>query len=218
MAERLGERYSTEEKMRVHIDDPLAAIKISESLAQHLHRLDTGRKKPLVVVCIGTDRSTGDSLGPLVGSKLSRMRLPALSRVLGTLEKPVHATNLTQTLGGLAQDGDSPLVLAVDACLGKLDSVGYITLSPGALQPGAGVNKVLPPVGDLHISGVVNVGGYMEFMVLQNTRLSLVMRMAERISLGIFIACKKYSAASADALNLLPGDPEPLWDLAPSQV
>jgi hypothetical protein len=33
--------------------------------------------------------------------------------------------------------------------------------------------------------GIVNVGGFMEYMILQNTRLSLVMKMAEIISAGI---------------------------------
>ena len=32
------------------------------------------------------------------------------------------------------------------------------------------------------ISGIVNVGGFMEYVVLQNTRLSLVMNMANKIA------------------------------------
>jgi putative sporulation protein YyaC len=198
------------ERVRVHIDDPFSAIRLSDSLQRHLLRLNEGRARSFVVVCIGTGRSTGDSLGPLVGSKLSRMRLPYLSQVAGTLDKPVHATNLKQTLDEIAEGFASPLILAVDACLGRLESVGFITLAPGALQPGAGVNKSLPPVGDLHISGIVNVGGYLEFMVLQNTRLSLVMRMADRIALGVFAACKKLGAEAAPR-DLAP-PVEPHWE------
>jgi hypothetical protein len=37
-------------------------------------------------------------------------------------------------------------------------------------------------VGDYHLIGVVNVAGYMEHVVLQNTRLSLVIRMADVIT------------------------------------
>ena len=55
----------------------------------------------------------------------------------------------------------------------------------GPLRPGLGVRKKLPPVGDLYIAGVVNVGGFMEYMVLQNTRLGLVMKMAQVIASGI---------------------------------
>ena len=44
-------------------------------------------------MCIGTDRSTGDSLGPLIGYKLREKGMKN-ARVLGTLEEPVHAMNL----------------------------------------------------------------------------------------------------------------------------
>ncbi|MNE77605.1 hypothetical protein D3C80_1739330 [compost metagenome] len=40
-------------------------------------------------------------------------------------------------------------------------------------------------MGDISIYGIVNVGGFMEYMVLQNTRLSLVMRMADEIITAI---------------------------------
>jgi len=73
-------------------------------------------------------------------------------------------------------------VLAIDACLGRARNIGYITLKQGPLEPGSGVNKKLPAVGDYHLIGVVNVAGYMEHVVLQNTRLSLVIRMADVIT------------------------------------
>ncbi|MFD2881867.1 DUF1256 domain-containing protein [Paenibacillus rhizoplanae] len=52
---------------------------------------------PIVIICVGTDRSTGDSLGPLVGTTLARFRSP-LFHLYGTLEEPVHAINLEETL------------------------------------------------------------------------------------------------------------------------
>lgn len=63
--------------------------------------------------------------------------------------------------------------------------MGYINLGNGSLHPGAGVNKNLPPVGQIHITGIVNVGGFMEYMVLQNTRLNIVMGLADIIARGL---------------------------------
>jgi putative sporulation protein YyaC len=103
--------------------------------------------------------------------------------VQGTLDEPVHAGNLTQVLKGLS--GEDALILAVDACLGQVSQVGTIALGLGPVRPGAGVNKVLPEVGQLHITGTVNVGGFMEYLVLQNTRLSLVIKMARVIAEAI---------------------------------
>ena len=150
--------------------------------------------KPLgsevIIFCIGSDRSTGDSLGPLTGSKLQSMhRYP---HVYGTLDEPVHATNLLETLDRLRTQYDHPFLIAVDACLGRLDSVGCVTIGKGALKPGAAVKKELPAVGDVYVTGIVNVGGFMEHLVLQSTRLQLVMKMAETI-------------ASAIAYGLQPG-------------
>jgi putative sporulation protein YyaC len=59
------------------------------------------------------------------------------------------------------------------------------------------VNKSLPEVGNIHITGIVNVSGFMEYFVLQNTRLSLVMNMAEIISTSIKKACLKMPTLSA---------------------
>jgi putative sporulation protein YyaC len=143
---------------------------------------DLGRALPLTVVCVGTDRSTGDSLGPLVGSMLEVGGFAGA--VVGNLDDPVHAENLSQVVGCLSDYRDS-LVLGVDACLGTKAEVGAVMVKPGPLRPGLGVRKKLAPVGHMHLAGVVNVGGFMEYMVLQNTRLSLVVRMARAISSGI---------------------------------
>ncbi|MCY0888796.1 MAG: spore protease YyaC [Alicyclobacillaceae bacterium] len=134
----------------------------------------------ILIVCVGTDRSTGDAFGPIVGSQLSGATNLPFVRVLGTLENPVHAVNLSSTLNEVRTNyAVPPFILAIDACLGKFDHVGHITLEPGPLRPGAGVKKNLPEFGDVTLTGVVNVSGFMEYFVLQNTRLGIVMKMSE---------------------------------------
>lgn len=174
-----GQHSKQPEKLKFHMEDTQGISLMATSLAGYITGAGTNRE--VIVLCIGTDRSTGDSLGPLVGSQLLETAGSGLF-VYGTLEKPVHASNLQQTLVELAGLHQNPFIIAVDACLGRLDSVGFIGLSKGALKPGAGVHKNLPMVGEAHLTGIVNVGGFMEYLVLQNTRLGLVMNMAKRIS------------------------------------
>jgi putative sporulation protein YyaC len=133
----------------------------------------------VIFVCIGTDRSTGDSLAPLVGTYLKKR---GYKNVYGTIDDPVHALNLVDVLSTLPKDKK---VIAIDACLGSLSSVGTFSVKNGALKPGGAVKKELPEVGDYSIYGVVNVGGFMEYFVLQNTRLATVMRMAQTIAKSI---------------------------------
>src|SRR5690606_24276259 len=150
----------------VHYTKRDAAERLSTALTDELIRRNT---RELVVVCVGTDRSTGDSLGPLVGTFLKEAPLPEWVSVYGTLDFPVHSLNLTDRLDMVACCHPDATVLAVDATLGLHDHIGYLELKNGSLKPGAGVGKRLPPVGDLSLTGVVNAGGFMEYFVLQNT-------------------------------------------------
>lgn len=142
-------------------------------------------KRPLIIMCIGTDRSTGDSLGPLVGEKLKFLNRNDLS-IYGNLENPVHAKNLNSVLGEINHNFKNPYIIAIDACLGSLQNVGNIIVESKSLTPGAALKKDLPTVGDLSITGVVNISGSLEFMVLQNTRLYTVMHLADIISKGLY--------------------------------
>ena len=70
-----------------------------EALGRELYNLlETDRKssQPIIILCIGTDRVTGDSLGPLVGNQLLSSANNFI--VYGNLEQPVHAINLMDTL------------------------------------------------------------------------------------------------------------------------
>lgn len=185
---------------RVHVEHPAASAIFQANLDYFITQL-YDRHSQLIILCIGTDRSTGDSLGPLVGAKLKSMKCMMNIPVFGTLNEPVHAVNLQETIKIINRDFPDSFIIAVDACLGKTESVGYISIKEGPLQPGTGVNKSLPAVGDLHIVGIVNVGGFMEYMVLQNTRLSLVMKMADTISEGIAENVSKYCNPSIPYLR-----------------
>ncbi len=170
---------------------PFALSKFSNLVFKYLSE-EYQEDSDLIILCIGTDRSTGDSLGPLVGHKLSPI-IKSFENVnlIGTLEHPIHAQNLEDNLDMINQNYKKPFIVAIDSSLGRQDRVGYLSIKNSPLKPGAGVNKVLPPVGDISITGIVNIGGMMEFMVLQNTRLSLVMNMADIISKSIYLSLSR---------------------------
>ena len=138
----------------------------------------------LVFLCIGTDRVTGDCLGPYVGHRLSSLCLPGIY-VYGTLVQPVHALNLCDTRREILSRHPDSLIIAVDASLGQKKHLGYVTIADGALYPGAAVQKELSPVGDIHITGIVNIAGVLEQLTLQTTRLSTVISLADTITQGI---------------------------------
>lgn len=144
--------------------------------------IENGRD--IVLLCIGSDRATGDCLGPIVGYKLSRLTHPSF-HVYGTLEHPVHAKNLVEITETIQQIYEDPFIIALDASLGKANHIGLITVGSGGLYPGIGVDKTLPCVGNMHITGIVNLSGFLSQALLQTTRLHVVMRLADFISQGI---------------------------------
>lgn len=171
-------------EVRTRVEDPESSRKLATFLRIETEKLTREGRGTPVILCVGSDRSTGDALGPLVGSLLLENGLDR-DRVTGDLSQPVHASNLRRTWAGLLRKRPRDCVIAVDACLGRQDSVGVMTAGRGPLRPGAGVNKDLPAVGDIYLTGTVNVSGFMEYFVLQNTRLSLVVTMAERMATAI---------------------------------
>ncbi len=169
----------------INVNKPYAISLFSNKFEEVLRENMEDIYSDIVILCVGTDRSTGDCLGPLVGQRLRYIQNDSI-RVYGTLEDPVHAKNLKEVVEKIEKIYSMPFIIGIDACLGKAESVGCIAVGKGPIKPGAGVNKKLPEIGHIHVMGIVNIAGFMEYMILQNTRLSLVFKMADIISAGIY--------------------------------
>jgi len=131
-------------------------------------------------LCIGTDRSTGDALGPLTGSFLAER---GFTRLIGTLAAPCDSDNLQLRLNEVPPDA---ILIVVDACLGQENSVGMYQIADGPLEPGKSVGKRLPPVGDYSVAAIVNAAHGRTYSVLQHTSLNTVIRMAREIANAAF--------------------------------
>lgn len=150
----------------------------AEMSKQIAHTLRLSSKEP-VFLCIGSDRSTGDSFGPLVGTMLKEHLIPY--QVFGTLSEPVHAQNLKIVLKEIQKKKLDSLIFAIDACLGDPHQIESIYFNEGSFCPGNAVHQTLPEVGDYHLKAVVNhLDPFFPVHSLNNTRLDTVMRLAKR--------------------------------------
>ena len=94
-----------------------ACLQVSKRLSTLLRRCQKHLPGSPVFICIGSDRVTGDSLGPIIGSELKRAfhgRIP----VYGTLEMPIHALNLSSVLTAIKSHHQHDILIAIDASLG----------------------------------------------------------------------------------------------------
>ncbi len=139
-----------------------------------------------IVVCIGTDRAIGDSLGPLIGTMLknSDFKYP----VYGTLDNPIHALNIYESIENIKKTHPNGSFLAIDACLGSKSTIGNIQIREGPILPGKGVGKKLPQIGHYSIVGIVDKIDESNRFSFNSVRLSFILELAELISLSILLA------------------------------
>lgn len=166
------------DKLIINYEDKDCDKEIKKTILELL-----GNNENVVIICIGTDRSTGDSLGPLIGTFIhEKISIP----VFGTLKETVNAKNVKETIDYIKKVYDNPFIIVIDACVGSnCGNVGNIIVCNEPIKPGSALNKDLPKVGDICILGTVNISSNFDFLVLQNTRLNTVYEMAIRIANGL---------------------------------
>ena len=167
---------------------PLSMSNFTDSLTERLQQIHTA-SRPIILVCIGSDRATGDSLGPFVGHEL--LHPFPTDRRQSFADKRNNKTHFSCKKGQYTRtvpksSRSDPYIIAIDAALGAKEHIGTVTLGDGALFPGIGVSKQLPAVGDIHITGIVNtINCQNRNLILQTTHLSTVVSLATFISKGI---------------------------------
>lgn len=130
-----------------------------------------------VILCIGSDRVTGDCLGPIVGQMLVERGAKAF--VYGTLARPVTALNLADAINHIKDTHADKKILAIDSSVGRLCDIGKIRIAFGSIAPGSADGKKLPKVGDVSITATVTDT---RKTPLSAVRLGTVYALAERIA------------------------------------
>ena len=106
-----------------------------------LKKLMPSKEGAPVVVCIGSDLSVGDSLGPICGTKLKSKLKGTNCYVYGTLSKPVTAHEIKYINEFVRATHPGSPVIAIDAAVGNEGDIGLIKLSRRGVRPGSGANK-----------------------------------------------------------------------------
>jgi putative sporulation protein YyaC len=154
---------------------------LKDKISDGLDRFFGGQKP--VIVCVGTDLSIGDSLGPIVGTMLYEYRLDAF--VYGRLSETITAKDVRSIKTFLEKAHPTAKTLIVDAAIGEKNDVGSIKLSLAPIRPGLGANKDLPKIGTVNLIGIVAERSCANYSFLNLTRLSPVYEMARKIADGI---------------------------------
>ncbi len=144
----------------------------------------------LIFLCIGTDRITGDSFGPLVGYKLKWLFKDEKNiRVIGSLDNIISTQNISKIINDINNTYEKSFLIAIDAALSNKINIGRIIVSRYSMSVGSGFNKKNIYIGDMSIKGIVSKNlrnPKYNFKLLQNTPLNLIMNMADTVAQGIY--------------------------------
>lgn len=148
-----------------------------------------------IFLCVGSDKVTGDAFGPLVGRNLNILLQNYYNNIhiMGTLEEPIHANNLTRAIQKIEKDYRNPCIIAIDSALSKEADIGKIFVENREMKLANGTGKNSINIGNISIKGVVAKNhriSKQNFYELQNTSLNLVMKLADITSKGIYEVIK----------------------------
>lgn len=148
----------------------------------------------LIFLCIGTDKLTGDSFGPLVGYKLNTLyEEEKRIKVIGGLDDIVCAVNIDKKVKLINEKYSNSFIISIDSAMSNLFNIGSLVVERDGLYVGSALNKNVLKIGDFSIKGIVTKNmksSKYNFRLLQNTSLSMVMAMADVTAKGIYDVIK----------------------------
>lgn len=138
--------------------------------------------KPLIL-CIGTPRVSGDSLGPIVGSLL-KYYMPE-AEIFGTTDLPLTAKEVPFLTEFISKTFIGRRIITVDSAVGNSDEVGIVRISDVPLRPASALKKNFSKIGEVNIQGIVCERNILSVQSLREVSSALVYSMAHVISEGI---------------------------------
>ena len=166
-----------------------------------LKKIVAPNENPPVIICIGSDLSVGDSLGPITGTKLKEKLKGTNCYIYGTLSQPITAHEIKFVNDFVRNTHPSSPVIAIDAAVGGAGDIGMMRVAKRGVAPGSGANKKLAKVGDVSIIGIIAEKSVFNFSILSATRLNMVYKMANIIAEGVasFVTDYLQNAATGKA-------------------
>ena len=152
-----------------------------------LYAMTNGRCfSEVICLCIGSERATGDSFGPLVGYKLNCLFNDSeCIKIIGTLNNTVNLNNIKQIINNINNTYENPFIIAIDSAMSNQKRIGEIVVSSDGVKIAAGMRRDMEDIGDMSIKGVVSQktnNPRCNLNLLQNTSLGIVMSMAETVA------------------------------------
>ncbi|MBE5821761.1 MAG: spore protease YyaC [Clostridiales bacterium] len=138
--------------------------------------------KPIIFLCIGTDKVIGDSFGPIVGHFLTNEKN---INIYGNLINTVNATNIYEVYEEIKEKYKEPYIVVIDSALSEKELKNKIVIGTGGINPGSALNKKINKIGDMYINAIVCELGENNFEELKKVKLYDIFNLSNTIVTAI---------------------------------
>lgn len=147
----------------------------------------------IIVLCIGTNKVIGDSIGPMVGEYLNKLLESREEKknivIYGNMSKTLNLKNVQQILKNEITKYENPFIITIDAALGRTELIEQIFVGKGNIQIGSCLGDGICCYSNLYLKGIVGKEGESNkenIKVLSKVEKSVVYNLAERITREVY--------------------------------
>ncbi len=153
------------------------------------------QKRNIVFLCLGTSIITGDSFGPIVGTKLKKtLGKSGNIKIIGDLKEEMTYNKIHENIEYIKEKYSNSLIIVLDAALSDKRDVGKIFIQNRGLKYAESLHKKNKFIGNISIKAVVgeNMNNNMQnFKTLKNVSFDNMESMCNIVSKGIIEVMNK---------------------------
>lgn len=110
----------------------------------------------IVILCVGTNKLIGDSVGPIVGQKLTRLLKDKQNVwIYGNTKQNLNLKNAKQVLRQIQITHKQAFVITIDAALGPKEMIEDTWIGSGIVKIGEALDKQIQYFSNITIKGIV---------------------------------------------------------------
>ena len=108
----------------------------------------------IIILCIGTGKIVGDSIGPLIGKNIKFLEDKYI-KIYGDLDNTINFRNAKEIITEIYEQFEKPYIITIDAALGSKDNIGQIILNKGYIKIGKALEKNICFYSNINIKCIV---------------------------------------------------------------
>ncbi len=129
--------------------------KFVQDLQKNIYQYRNQKFSDVVILCVGTNKLIGDSIGPVVGQKLKEEKMKEKICVYGDLKESINFKNAKTVIENVFKTYQKPFIITIDSALGTQTMISKIVVNKGIIRIGKSLGRSICYPSHITIKGVV---------------------------------------------------------------